>query len=410
MRWAFNPIALAQVALSGSQKGRPWPDSWAAVEDLFRKAYKSDARAVFYGSGGAPALIDLLTRVAEAAPKGAATLAALRKIPEVRALEAQLANPEWLARLLAFIVPVADLGFTPPGADVAITENPVIGSYEQIGALEVGDVSWLDPEQGSTGDCYLIASMIALAWARPGTWRKALVDATQSGKDKLHVDFNGEDIGDPDPPAFDVPARVPLDAGHNWIYAHSADHDETWPALIERAFVMLQCNKTGGEPTVDDYREISNDMFPHQAARVLLGGTPIAHRAGAAVMPFTFVTQRCDDALPRSPTMAWTWTKDDPHAAGVDWAQATLIPAHAYAVLGVMVHNGQSFVVLRNPFGNNAVPNDSPGGAWTEGSARNGGVAVPLDEHGVFAVSEARFNACFQGVDGIDLPADLPAP
>ena len=405
MRWAFNPIALAQVLVSGSQKGRPWPDSWAAVEDLFRQAYKLDAHAVFYRSGGAPALIDLLAQVAVLAPK-AASLDDLRKESAVKALEKQLANPEWLPRLLAFIVPVTDIGFTRPGAEPAITEHPSIGSYEQIGALEVGDVSWHDPEQGSTADCYLIASMISLAWARPRTWRQALEGATQDGKDALHVAFHGEDTGDADPPAFDVPARVPLDAGHNWIYAHSADHDETWPALIERAFVMLRRGLTAGEPTVDDYREIGTDMFPHQAARILLGGSPIAHRAGAAVMPYPFVVDRCDQSLTRSPTMAWTWAKDDAHAAGVDWAQSTLIPAHAYAVLGLTVDNGNKFVVLRNPFGHNAPVPDAPSGVWAAGSARNGGASVPLDQRGVFAISEQRFNACFQGVDGIDLPAE----
>src|SRR4030095_9775286 len=113
MRWAFNPIALAQVAVSGAQKGSRWPDSWAAVEELFRKAYQSDADAVFYGSGDAPALIDILGRVADAVPKPD-KLATLRRLPAVQALERRLANPEWLPRLLAFIVPVEDLGFGPP--------------------------------------------------------------------------------------------------------------------------------------------------------------------------------------------------------------------------------------------------------------------------------------------------------
>jgi len=406
MRWAFNPIALAQVAVSGSEKGRPWPDSWAAVEELFRKAYKSDAHAVFYGSGGAPALIDLLDRVADLAPK-AATLDALRKIPAVRELEDRLANPDWLARLLAFVVPVSDLGFTPPGAEPAVTEHPSIGSYEQIGALEVGDVSWRDPEQGSTADCYLIATMISLAWARPRTWRQHLAKAAELGKDKLHVAFNGDDIGEADPPAFDVPARVPLDADHNWIYAHSADHDETWPAMIERAFVMLRRNLPAGEPTVDDYRKIGEtpgSVFPHQAARILLGGTPFAHRAGPAVMPFPFVVERCEDSLTTSPTMAWTWEKGDEHAAGIDWASTTLTPAHAYAVLGLMTDSGSNFVVLRNPYGHN--PPVPPGGNWTEGSARNGGTPVQLNDRGVIAISEQTFNACFKGVDGVVLAAD----
>src|SRR5439155_24453075 len=66
MRWAFNPIALARLAIGGGQgRSHPWPVSWADVEDLFATAYKADVRAVFYGSGDAPALIDLLRRAAD---------------------------------------------------------------------------------------------------------------------------------------------------------------------------------------------------------------------------------------------------------------------------------------------------------------------------------------------------------
>lgn len=408
MRWAFNPIALARLAASSAQKGRPWPDSWAAVEDLFRTVYNADARAVFYGSGDAPALIDLLRRAADQVPK-ALPLRDILALPAVRALAGRLSNPEWLPQLLPFIVPVSDLDFGPPGAGVALTEHPQIGSYEEIGSLEVGGVSWLDPEQGSTGDCYLIASMISLAWARPTTWRKVLSAATQESKDQLHIAFHGEDNGDPDPPSFEVPARVPLDAGHNWIYAHSADPDETWPALIERAFVMQVRHRTAGEPTVDDYREIGTDMFPHEAARILIGGSTVSHHVDSDTKPFALVVARCEQSLAKAPTMAWTWSKDDPRAAGLDWTESTLIPAHAYAVLGLMTDDSRNFVVLRNPHGHNAHVADSPAGEWAAGSVRNGGAPALLDQHGVFAISEARFNVCFQGVDGVDLPPDPPA-
>src|SRR4029453_8183325 len=157
MRGAFNPIALARLAVGGAQKGRPWPDSWADVEDLFGAAYKADARAVFYGSGDALALVDLLGRAADQVPKPL-PLKSILALPAVRALAQRLANPEWLPRLLPFIVPVSDMGFAP-GTGVELTEHPQIGSYESIGALDVGGVSWLDPEQGSANDCYLVSAM-----------------------------------------------------------------------------------------------------------------------------------------------------------------------------------------------------------------------------------------------------------
>jgi Calpain family cysteine protease len=402
-RWAPNPIALARLAVGGAQKGTSWPDSWSDVEALFGAAYKADARAVFYGSGDVPALVDMLRQAADQVPKPLPLKSALA-VPAVRALEQRLSNPEWLARLLPFIVPVSDMGFGP-GTGVELTEHPRIGSYERIGALEVGGVLWLDPEQGSTGDCYLISAMISIAWARPQTWRDALSTAVKEGKvtDTLRIEFHGANDGDADPDKFNVPPSVPLDPGHNWIYAHSAEREETWPALIERAFVMQIRNRTAGEPTVDDYREIGNMMFPNQAARILTGGSAFFQVAGPHG-PYSLVVGSCEQSLTKNPTIVSTLS--EPGNAGGDFAESMLIRNHAYAVLGLMSDGDRNFVVLRNPFGNNPRIADSPGGEWAAGSARNGGVPVLLDRNGVFAISEQRFNACFRKVEGVVLPPD----
>ena len=404
IRWAFNPIALARLAVGGAQQDRAWPASWRDVEELFGAAYKTDTRDVFYGSGGAPALVELFRQVAEQVPKSM-PLAAILALPDVRALAQRFVDPGWLPRLLPFIVPVSDVEFAP-GAGVALTDHPQIGSYERIGELDVGGVSWLDPEQGSANDCYLIAAMIALAWARPQTWRQVLTAAAQENKEKLHIQFHAEDEDDPDPAAFDMTLRVPLDPAHNWIYAHSAQHDETWPALIERAFVMHR-RKKAGEPGVDDYRAIGFDMFPHDAARILAGGTTVFNVSGdQGKLPFALAADCCEQTLAKIPTMAWTLPRDDAHPPGPEWIASTLIQSHAYAVLGIVAKNGSNFVVLRNPLGQNPSVAGSPTGAWPASAARNGGVPVVLDQNGVFAVSEERFNAFFRGVDAVVLPAE----
>src|SRR5690348_5271056 len=123
-RWAVNPIALARLAVGG----RAWPDSWPDVGALLGVAYKADVRAVFYGSGDTPALIDLFRHAADQVSKPLPLKSALA-IPAVRALADRLANPEWLPRLLPFIVPVSDVDFAPPGTGVALSEHPQIGSY-----------------------------------------------------------------------------------------------------------------------------------------------------------------------------------------------------------------------------------------------------------------------------------------
>jgi Calpain family cysteine protease len=404
MRWAPNPIALARIAVSSAEQVRAWPDSWQDVEALFGEAYKADARAVLYGSGDAPALIDMFDAAAAQVP-APQPLESLLDLPAVRALAARLSNPEWLPRLLPLIVPVSDVDFGPPGTGVGITTHPHIGSYKRIGALEVDGVSWLDPEQGSTSDCYLIAAMIAIAWARPRKWREVLTSATHGSKTvgALSVAFHNDNPGKPDPDPFDVLPLVPLDAKDKWIYAHSASHDETWPALIELAFVMLRCHRQNDKPTVGDYRSISNDMFPRAAARTLVGGSMFAGHADALNKPFAMVAGRCDQSVVKTPTIAST--RPVPVAKN-DFVEAKLIRNHAYAVLGLMAKDGRNFVVLRNPFGHNDRIADSPDGAWPAGASHNGGASVVLGSNGVFAISEQRFNACFLLVDGVEVPSE----
>jgi len=371
---------------------------------MFGDAYKADAIAVFHGSGDAPALIDMFDAAAAQVP-APLPLESVLRLPAVRALGIRLSNPEWLAKLLPFIVPVSDVDFGPPGAGVAITTHPHIASYKRVGALDVGGVSWLDPEQGSTSDCYLIAAMIAIAWARPRKWRETLSAATHGSKTAgaLHVAFHNDNPGKPDPPPFDVAPRVPLDATDKWIYAHSASRSETWPALLELAFVMLECHRESSEPTVADYRSISNDMFPNAAARVLIGGSMFSDRADALNKPFGLLASRCEKSVTRTPTIASTLPVP---TSKKDFVDAKLVRNHAYAVLGLMSKGGNNFVVLRNPFGHNDRIADSPTGDWAAGAPRNGGAPVVLGRNGVFALSEARFNACFHIVDGVDLPSD----
>jgi hypothetical protein len=308
-----------------------------------------------------------------------------------------------LSRVLPYIVPVTGASFAAPGTGFALlADAPPIASYERIGALDVGGVSWRVPAQGHVADCYLIATMSALAWARPATWVQRLSEATHGSKDAdaLSVSFHAEVDGLADPPAFDVPPRVPLDVGHNWIYAHSAQSEETWPALLERAYVMQACGATEREPTIDDYRSIGAQRhWPHAAGRALIGGTAKSRRAGDAATLFSDLVSRCDASLTRFPTMAWTKSTVSPG----------LVQDHAYSVLGTLSRDERQYVVLRKPYGVNARTASFAGGEWDEGAPRNGGQPVTLDANGVFALPESDFDASFDGLGWVEVPEDPPA-
>jgi hypothetical protein len=406
--WAPNPIALARTLLGGTATGCAWPRSWRETEELLGHAYQADAQTVFRTTGATRAVIDLLRDVAASVP-APSSLDRILALPAGQALAARVRKPDALARLLPFVAPVEGARFAPPGTGFALLDHPPpIGTYARIGALDVAGVSWLDPEQGNVADCYLISAMIAIAWARPATWLARLSAATGGSKetDTLRVAFHDESETAADPPAFDVPPRVPLDAGRNWIYAHSAQSEETWPALLERAYVMQRCNRTAGEPTVDDYRAIGDDgRNPHDAARMLVGGTPRSRfapspaAAAAGHSLYKDLRPICADSLANHPTMAWTGASVGPG----------LVAHHSYAVLGLLEDGDERFVVLRNPYGTNEPVAGFAAGEWASGAPRNGGDPVALDENGVFALDAPTFDACFAAFGWIELAPDSDA-
>ena len=422
MRAVFNPIALARL-LTGDAPGE---GTWAAIDKIVAGAFgTANADEALYGTSSTRGILELLDDVARATSRPA-TLSKILALPAARTLAKTCGGESMLARLLPFVVPVSGAAFdgddapgmpasvpgspgAPPGVQYAAVVHPQIGAYRKIGALATDGISWLDPEQGSTSDCYLISAMIAIAWSRPQRWRARLAEAVQGSKatDVLHVGFHGKTARSADLPPFDVPARVPLDPHGHLIYAHSATTNETWPALLERAFVMQATRGTDREPTVDDYRKASNWCDPQVAARMLIGGLPKCEVAvpyatqplSAKFMPLM------PQNVTRFPTMAWTWPRSH-SLPGPKWREAGLLWDHAYALLGHMHATGGDYVVLRNPFGTNQDRPHFPGGMWPEGNAANGGTPVELGRHGVFACPTAIFDRFFHRAGWVDLPAD----
>ena len=402
MRWAPNPIALARTIVGGSGAGRAWPRSSAEAEALVGEAFAADIDTVFYGTDAEPALMDVLRSIGDDAPKPR-PLRDIAALSSVAALSKRL-GPGALERILPFVAPVADVDY-PPGIAYGERKAPPIKQYTEFGALDVAGVSWLDPEQGSLADCYLIASMCSLAWARPRTWYARLSRATQGTKtpNALLVQLHGERPGDHDPAPFDIPPRVPLDVGGHWIYAHSAAHDETWPALVERAYVMHVVPGAAEEPTARDYEAIGDDRkWPEHAARILVGGTSNARSAAPGERLSAKLAEVCDGALVRHPTMAST--HDRSHRR--DWKDARLVAGHAYSVLGVISEGADEYVVLRDPYGSNAHAPRTAIREWADGAPRNAGAPVACGENGVFACDRDRFDRYFTAFGWVELPRD----
>ena len=247
-------------------------------------------------------------------------------------------------------MPITDAEFA---ANVDATLSPrIVAANGDVDQLMVGGTGFLDPIQGGTADCYLISSMIALAWTHPSVLER-LLNSTGFGT-RGNRSFTWQfhhDAGATRGPVT-VTGTVPLREGSP-LYARSFEPTESWPSLLEKAYVTMIRNLTN-EPTPDDYRLISNGDVPQDACQSLVGGTTDLNVLPRCPNIFSF--QHADGHLGTAsgvvnrPVMVSTMSSQ---IEGKTVSKETgLFFDHAYALLGVMKsQDGVEHVVLRDPYG-----------------------------------------------------------
>jgi predicted RNA-binding protein with TRAM domain len=395
MRWPSNPYAIVKHLVG---KAPPANDGQSAdkflTEALLTESAITQFERLNIRNFRDVTLDDALDFFAEISLRydKPVTLAEARKLELVQAAS-QAYGQEKIEKLLPFLVPVIDVRF---GDEPATHVNSVTidASYVNTGPLVVEDISYLDPQQGLVGDCYLIAAMIALAWTARPLWSQSLQASgysvrTPSFKWQFHEE--GRLRGAP----IEVTGRVPVENGL-LCFADSDPDGEFWPSLVEKAYVMRAKRNAGsraaGEPTSDDYQIISFYEKPWRACQQLVGGSFQRRRHntdldGAILAPASLMDRHGKAKLP---VMAVTAQQISGHKHS--WHTSGLYRNHAYAVLGKMRDSGH--IVLRNPHGKPTVARDGyfDGSTWDCGE-RN---PVVLNKAGVFAIEPALFNQCFR--------------
>lgn len=285
--------------------------------------------------------------------------------------------------------------------------DPISGdTFVDSDHLIENQVSYLDPIQGSVGDCYLISAMIALAWASTDalTARLTSADFNPPAERSFEWQFHG-DAG-PEANRVRVSGRIMM-AGAVPRYARSSSKVEDWPSLVEKVYVakVSGANVAQGEPTRLNYQSIdakTEGSMPQRACQALLGGAVkgeiLDSDAGRKIFLKDGRLENTSGVMSK-PVMAWT--KEDLGEADPDvWKKTGLWPRHAYAVLGAMVtDNRVKHVVLRNPHGADTDP-DRRGyhpGAWDP----DGRPTVALNKDGVFAISRKLFYDNFEDIGWI---------
>ncbi len=284
---------------------------------------------------------------------------------------------------------------------------------ELVGARAV----WIDPGdffeeateltdavQGAVGDCYYIAALASVAWARPyviaqrtrasGTPQQQFVDMIEhykSGKWQK----------------TEVTELLPLNSPANtYIYARSSEVGEIWPAIYEKAYAKWRTGISGDQP---DYNRIAGGD-PVGALQALTGlpTTYVGTSALAAHDIWQKVRSNCISMKTFNPMVAWTYSSSP--SPNVNYNSAHIAANHAYSILGWQYANNQEYVVLRNPWGNyEAVLNVANGTwvAWDQPYYGGQGWWRPIPfatNDGIFALRSDTFKSYFQGFGWVKTP------
>ena len=211
------------------------------------------------------------------------------------------------------------------------------------GKLFIGGVSGKDPQQNYIGDCYLIASMSAVARENP----QAINDAFKQNADGTYtVRIFKKDGSKYVPQEFKIDGDLPRNDWQGAAYASDTNGKELWPALLEKAFA----ERAGS------YGKIEAGI-PGDAMSAITGkpSTDIDLR-GKGVNPDDVFKQI--DAAVKAHKPATAVTLSDSSAA--KYKGTNIYTDHTYTIWGTTTENGTKYVELRNPWGESEPTGNGP--------------------------------------------------
>ncbi|HEX8524805.1 MAG TPA: C2 family cysteine protease [Tepidisphaeraceae bacterium] len=208
-----------------------------------------------------------------------------------------------------------------------------------------------DVQQGDIGDCYLLATLAAVAQTDPAAIRQTVVDLGD-GTYAVRFRRGGNDV------YVHVDADLPSWSKNNLAYADFGADGSMWAAVIEKAFALYRSDEAS-------YSSIDTGWMTEAFGALGLKST--SYDSAYAI------SGKLEEMLKQNEAITYA-TAEAP-------AGSNLMSYHAYSVDHVVrnTFGGISAVVLRNPWGTD--------GAGSDGS-----------NDGYVTVSLANIAAAFSGV------------
>lgn len=310
--------------------------------------------------------------------EGARHVALLLALPDENRLErlARLFPRDVLQRITLDPRFLGNEGWTPPGAQ-----------WQDVGNFFAEAAEYFDPIQGAVGDCYLIAALSSVAWARPQAIQH-VTRATGPGQQNFtnRISFYKVDTTEIER-HVEVTDAVLQGVGGGYLYCRSSEPGEVWPAVYEKAYAKFATNVNNDHPNITSIA--GGD--PVNATSRLVGGARTYHWTAQNTADALFDVVRGNSRGGRTfnPMTAWTYPSGDVAPNPVNYADANVVGNHAYSVLGWAQRGGVRYIVLRNPWGQHEVTAGALGGSITlhdvswwrsvDLGVQDGTFAIPID-------------------------------
>jgi hypothetical protein len=255
-----------------------------------------------------------------------------------------------LARILSRDL-VATISYDPKSQGMSKDWNAPHSLWSDPGRFFNEGTEFFDPIQGAVANCYYIAALSAVAWAKPFQIAQ-MTRATGAGQQSFvdMIRFYKPDSGGTLDKQIEVTEAVPLTISGNYIYARSSETDEIWPAVYEKAYAKLKTGTTGDHPDIT--ATAWGDCV--WATAQLTGGHRYyySNATNSADDLWNLVRANSLSYKTFNPMTAWTYSTGDAAARHLNYSSATIVASHCYTVLGWAYYNNRKYIVLRNPWGN----------------------------------------------------------
>ncbi len=387
----INPYALAEVIADRKIPWKDLPDASRVLEDILQTPYEE----LFDPAFGGPLYTGLklnskMELVPERSPlldveinmdindlenpltsldiKKLADLGARFNVKDVGSIEvtsAQLVRQQYLqltvrlpdkerlqalARVLSRDV-VATISNDPQAKGNTQEWTPPNSTWTDPGRFFNEGTEFFDPVQGAVANCYYIAALASVAWAKPSQIAQ-MTRATGAGQQSFvdMVRFYKPDSGGVLDRQIEVTETVPQTMGGNFIYARSSEAGEIWPSVYEKAYAKL---KTG---TSSDHPDITATAWGDcvWATAQLTGGRRFYYDTASRSADTLWDLVRGNSMSYKTfnPMTAWTYSTGEASDRHINYSSATIVASHCYSVLGWGYNNNRKYIVLRNPWGN----------------------------------------------------------